>query len=101
MVKTRWILAPFFLFFLVFALYSTTLTYGFISDDISGLVDVAATWKSPLVAITKTVIHGHMVVWYYLYQMFGLTPAVYRGLNILCHALSVVLVFFDRFDSSE
>jgi len=86
-------LAPMVLAVVVFSLYFPTLSHAFVSDDRSGIEYVADTWKSPMIAVTKTVVHGHMVLWYLIHEVFGTTPAPFRLLNIICHALSVLLVF--------
>ena len=84
---------PVLLAIVVFCLYVQTLPYGFVSDDISGIVQTAHTWKFPSVAVTPTVIHGQMLVWFVIYKLFGLAPWAFRLTNIFCHAVSVVLVF--------
>ena len=84
---------PIILVFLVVISYANSLNSGFVSDDISGIVKTAHTWTFPAVAVTKTVIHGQMLGLYVVYKLFGLAPWAYRLVNILCHAVSVLLVY--------
>ena len=93
MKKFKPFLPPLFLFFLVVAAYANSRNNGFVSDDISGIVQPAHTWKFPSVAVTKTVIHAQMLVWYVMYKLFGLAPWAFRLVNILSHAVSVLLVY--------
>jgi hypothetical protein len=88
----RWFF-PVVLVLLTFSAYIPSLGNGFVSDDIGGIVEVAHTWKFPDVAVTKTVIHAQMLVWFGIYKLAGLAPWAFRLVNILCHALSVLLVY--------
>jgi len=85
---------PLVLILFVIVAYTPAINSGFVSDDIGGIVKTAHTWVFPRVAVTETVIHAQMLVWYVLYSVFGLAPWAFRLVNILCHCASVVLVFY-------
>jgi hypothetical protein len=93
MKRVRAFILPILLILLVFGVYANSLNNGFVSDDISGIVQTAHMWTFPWAAVTETVIHAHMLVWYVVYVLFGLAPWAFRLANILCHAVSVLLVY--------
>jgi len=102
MKKLKPLLFPVILVFLVFAVYVNSLNNGFVSDDIPGVVLTGAswTWRSVFTDI-RFLTRWTGILQFFLYQLVGLSPWAYRLVNIICHALSVVLVYKIVFQLSS
>jgi len=102
MKRLRPYLLPTLLVLLVFAVYANSLNNGFVSDDIPGIVQSGAswTWKSVFTSIIFLT-HWTGILQFFIYQIVGLTPWAYRLVNILCHAISVLLVYKIVFQLSR
>jgi len=84
------------LVFLVFLVYFNSLNNGFLSDDISGIVqnpnigNLSTIFTSPLSAIK----FFQPLLYLVTYKLFGLSSIAFRFPNILFHLGSVFCVYF-------
>jgi len=94
---------PILLILLVFAVYANALNNGFVSDDIAGIVKVVPGWTWGQMVSDPYFFFMRLtrVIQFLIYQSVGLTPWAFRLVNILCHALSVVLVYKIVFQLSR
>lgn len=90
---------PCILILLVFMLYMPTLHYGFVSDDIDGIVRTMPEYSWQRVMANPYMFFFHMAgfVQFITYTLVGLQPWAYRLVNIVFHMGSVLLVYMIVF----
>lgn len=78
---------------LVGVTYISTLPYTFVSDDSTSIVNFMPTATIQMVFDTTYVFHLSTLVNFWIYQMVGLSPWLYRLVNVFFHAGSVVVLY--------
>lgn len=80
-----------FLTIAVFTVYVNSLSADFVSDD-KGIVQNAPTWNfDTTIAQRLTILR--QIFYDFIYKIFGLSPLVFRLLNILLHIGSVLSIY--------
>ncbi len=84
----------------VFAAYADVYHNAFVWDDMSLVVSNGSLrhWGGLIDIFTKTTLGPYYrplqaLVYFFVYQIFGLSQAAFHGINILIHALNVCLVY--------
>jgi hypothetical protein len=84
----------------VFAAYADVYHNAFVWDDVSLVVSNGSLrhWGGLIDIFTKTTLGPYYrplqaLVYFFIYQLFGLSQPAFHGANILIHALNVCLVF--------
>jgi len=95
MKRIRQFFFPGILILLVFVLYMPTLHYGFVSDDIDGIVRAMPeySWQRVIANPYLFIFHLAGFVQFIIYNLVGLQSWAYRLVNILFHTGSVMLVY--------